>query len=157
MASLPGPEYMSRRRTNLLPASAYRIIDTRELIAAFKDVSGGGGLILTLQAGNLARRLGLAPSLKEIEELKVAAGEYCDMSTFATFCKEVTHESDSPDLLAELFECYDRGNTGKVPLRVVKNVLQNCGEVLTSEEMDAVLAELGGPADEINYKAFCTK
>ena len=36
---------------------------------------------------------GLAPSLGEIEELKAVAGEYCDISTFATFCKGVTKHS----------------------------------------------------------------
>lgn len=32
---------------------------------------------------------GLAPSLREIEELAAVAGEYCDISTFAKFCREV--------------------------------------------------------------------
>lgn len=41
---------------------------------------------------------GLAPSLGEIEELKAVAGEYCDMSTFATFCKEVTKHITSHEL-----------------------------------------------------------
>ena len=46
---------------------------------------------------------GLAPSLGEIEELKAVAGEYCDMSTFATFCKEVTrHIQHTPRALSPL-------------------------------------------------------
>ncbi|KAL8429361.1 hypothetical protein Efla_001199 [Eimeria flavescens] len=130
---------MTRRRSTLLPPSTSRVVGTQELIVAFKDFSG------------------LAPSLKEIEELKAAAGEYCDMSTFATFCKEVTHSADSPELLAELFECYDPEGTGRVPLRVFKSILRNCGEALSQEELDAVLAVLEGPGDEVDYKAFCTR
>ncbi|CDJ32978.1 uncharacterized protein EMH_0049570 [Eimeria mitis] len=143
-------------RPATIPASSrpFRAISSKQLIAAFKDVSGGGGLILTTKAGDLARRLGLAPSLGEIEELKAVAGEYCDMSTFATFCKEVAHSNDSPKLLAELFGCYDPSCTGKVPLRVVRNILQNCGEVLTNDEVDAILEE---STDEVDYGAFCER
>ncbi|CDI87493.1 hypothetical protein, conserved [Eimeria praecox] len=97
---------------------------------------------------------GLAPSLGEIEELKAVAGEYCDMPTFATFCKEVAHINDCPKLLAELFGCYDPSCTGKVPSRVARNILQNCGEVLTKDEIDAVLEP---SADEIDYQAFCER
>ncbi|XP_026193457.1 myosin regulatory light chain, smooth muscle [Cyclospora cayetanensis] len=132
-------------------------ISTKELIAAFKDVSGGGSLILTEEAGNLARRLGFAPSLKECLELKVVAGQYCDMSTFATFCKEVAHRDDTPELLAELFGCYDPSGSGKVSMRIAKNILQNCGETLSGDELNAVLGDLGFSGDEIDYKAFCAK
>ena len=69
----------------------------------------------------------------------------------------MAHCNDTPELLAELFGCYDRKNTGKVPLRVARNILQNCGEVLTNDEMNAVLAEVGASTDEIDYKAFCAR
>ncbi|CDI78304.1 Myosin light chain TgMLC1, related [Eimeria acervulina] len=142
-------------RPGTIPASSRpSSISSKQLIAAFKDVSGGGGLILTTKAGDLARRLGLAPSLGEIEELKAVAGEYCDISTFATFCKGVAHCNDSPKLLAELFGCYDPSCTGKVPLRVVRNILQNCGEVLTNDEVNAVLE---ASTEEVDYKAFCER
>lgn len=66
----------------------------------------------------------------------------------------MAHCSDNPRLLAELFGCYDPSCTGKVPLRVARNILQNCGEVLTSDEIDAVL---GTSSDEIDYQAFCER
>ena len=69
----------------------------------------------------------------------------------------MAHCNDTPELLAELFGCYDRKNTGKVALRVASNILQNCGEVLTNDEMNAVLAEVGASTDGIDFKAFCAR
>lgn len=69
----------------------------------------------------------------------------------------MTHCNDSPKLFSELFCCYDSSNTGKVPLRVAKNILRNCGEVLTNEEIDAVFADLGVSNDEVDYMAFCER
>lgn len=70
------------------------------------------------------------------------------------FCLQVAHCNDSPKLLAELFGCYDPSCTGKVPLRVVRNILQNCGEVLTNDEVNAVLE---ASTEEVDYKAFCER
>lgn len=69
---------------------------------------------------------------------------------------QVVHSHDRPEVLAELFACYDPQNTGKVPLRVAKSLLQNCGEVLTVDEMSAVLADGGVAEDKIDYNAFCS-
>lgn len=154
--SLDGDTSQSGRVTRPFSSLSRDDISTKELIAAFKDVSAGKGLILTSKAGNLARRLGLAPSLKEIEELRTAAGEYCDIPTFSTFCKEVAHSHDRPEALAELFACYDPEGTGRVPSRVARSILQNCGEVLTVDEMSAVLADWGVAGDMIDYNAFCS-
>lgn len=69
---------------------------------------------------------------------------------------QVAHSSESPELLAELFACYDSNNTGKVSLLIVKNILQNCGEVLSSDEVAAVVADLGN-STEIDYREFCKR
>lgn len=149
-----------------------------------------GFLETSLRASSVPCLQGLAPTLKEIEELKNVTGEYCDVSTFVAFCKDVglllrqirgrlllcersapqnrpahtrvspqvVHAEDSPAKFVALFQPYDLECSGKVPMKLFKSLLLNCGEVLSEEELDAVLSRLGLDGSPlIDYREFCVK
>nr|CEL70975.1 TPA: Myosin light chain 3, related [Neospora caninum Liverpool] len=157
-SSSRGPSTADGKGESVRRASHMQASVTQDAIKSqFDAASKGAETISVDQAAEAARKLGLAPSLAEIESLRSAAeNSRVDRAAFAAFCDSAAHE-DEASQLASFFKVWDPKEKGTIPKGVAKNLLQSFGEPLTPEEADFAIHLLADDAETVNYRDFCEK
>ncbi|PFH31489.1 hypothetical protein BESB_029240 [Besnoitia besnoiti] len=133
-------------------------ISEEERRRAFEEAAEGQPQITAEKAAQAARKLGLAPSLADVETLhKNLTGAGVDPQTFAKFCHFCARSEDEGEQLATFFKAWDPTESGFISKAAAKNILRSFGEPLTEEEADFAIRVLADDADRINYREFCDK
>eukprot|EP01057_Protomagalhaensia_wolfi_P001022 Protomagalhaensia_wolfi_Nauph_80__1021@NODE_1591_length_1453_cov_1942_631542_g138_i2_p1_GENE_NODE_1591_length_1453_cov_1942_631542_g138_i2NODE_1591_length_1453_cov_1942_631542_g138_i2_p1_ORF_typecomplete_len208_score46_18EFhand_7/PF13499_6/1_1EFhand_7/PF13499_6/7_8e10EFhand_11/PF08976_11/4_7e02EFhand_11/PF08976_11/2_5e08EFhand_8/PF13833_6/4_8EFhand_8/PF13833_6/0_00094EFhand_6/PF13405_6/4e03EFhand_6/PF13405_6/0_00033EFhand_6/PF13405_6/2_6e03EFhand_9/PF14658_6/6_8e03EFhand_9/PF14658_6/0_0075EFhand len=144
-----GPSKEAQERERAIQEAA-----KSKLNQEFEKVSGGKTQVSAAEAGDVARRLGLAPSQEEIRMLREAKGDSLTQQDVQEWFKTISHAEDDVDHLIVFFQYYDINKSGKLSRTQIKNLLRSYGEPLTDQEIDAILSELGMTGEQIDYAEF---
>jgi Ca2+-binding EF-hand superfamily protein len=102
----------------------------------------------------LLRAAGLAPTQRQLADFQSQLrneGDQISLTRFLEFAIKCGPPSDRiPDMIS-FFAPYDKENTGKIPVRVFKNLLENVGECMKSSEVDEAI-KIFGKGDFVEYK-----
>eukprot|EP01053_Blabericola_migrator_P001660 Blabericola_migrator_1__1659@NODE_1445_length_4532_cov_230_960806_g958_i0_p2_GENE_NODE_1445_length_4532_cov_230_960806_g958_i0NODE_1445_length_4532_cov_230_960806_g958_i0_p2_ORF_typecomplete_len241_score12_17EFhand_11/PF08976_11/1_5e10EFhand_7/PF13499_6/7_4e03EFhand_7/PF13499_6/2_1e05EFhand_6/PF13405_6/0_0013DUF4667/PF15700_5/0_0024EFhand_9/PF14658_6/1_2e04EFhand_9/PF14658_6/0_015WHAMMJMY_N/PF15920_5/1_6e02WHAMMJMY_N/PF15920_5/0_43EFhand_8/PF13833_6/2_1EFhand_8/PF13833_6/78Chorion_2/PF03964_15/0 len=123
---------------------------------AWNSVAGKRSTVTCHEAVSIVRQLGCAPSVNDIDQLKMAHGDNITRENASNFGRQVWR-NDNVDSLIALFKHFDITNSGTVSNRQLRNILCTYGEPMQSKEVDALLRTLGmETAPTIDYRAFLT-
>ncbi|KAF8925427.1 hypothetical protein BGZ58_000821 [Dissophora ornata] len=121
----------------------------------------GSGNIATSSLGDLLRSVGQNPTQAEIQELVAQADPSgSTVVSFDTFTKIALRPdgykpSGKVDDLIDGFKAFDPENTGNISATELRHVLTTMGEVLSTEEVDAFMANAKIEQDgQVNYESF---
>ena len=125
------------------------------LQAAFKEADGDrDGKVHVDDLAFLLRSQGLAPTQKQVfefsEEIKKEGGSFTFNRFLEIAVKCGRNEVKALDLI-EFFAPYDPSNSGKISVKVFRNLMENVGEMFTRNEVDEIIKEFA-VKDEIDYK-----
>eukprot|EP01071_Lankesteria_metandrocarpae_P012748 Lankesteria_metandrocarpae@DN6226_c0_g1_i1.p1 len=138
-------------------AAVEAIVKKSELEEKFDVVSGGEKYISFGDATALARELGFAPSLADMERVRQKNGDNIDMDLFKGLLKEYAHSEDTRDHLISVFRHYDSNGSGQLSKKQIRNLLSSFGEPLTEKEIDDLFSKLGVSSDPVNYEEVITR
>lgn len=128
------------------------VVEVDELKQKFND-EASNGYIQTEQAGRIARSIGLAPSFADVDKA-ISNGSTMNYTQFQQFCSDCTHSEDKVDDLVQVFRYYDKSNSGKLSQKQIAFILSTWGEPLSSSEVDAMLKDIIGVEDPVDYIKF---
>lgn len=135
-----------------------------ETVAMFKDAFAmfdrdGEGFILTRELGPIMRSMGYGPTEAEladmINEVDSDGEGIVDYETFQTLMSRHAKTLETVKELMEAFLVYDREKKGAVSCSDLRQVLQQVGEKLSSEEVDEIINSAeNAPGGHIYYEEF---
>ncbi|PFH31610.1 putative myosin light chain MLC4 [Besnoitia besnoiti] len=139
-----------------------RRIDAWKLEAAFCEITGNSKIIEKKDGiALLARYLGLAPSRQEVDTFFQMVNGRCDLATFRRFCSLLVHDEDKAENFRQLFQVYDRDQTGKLKKKVLRMIFCNIGEAFSAEDWRNLeqVFDLAGKSDDdlISYDSLVNK
>ncbi|EZG55226.1 putative myosin light chain [Gregarina niphandrodes] len=143
----------SVEKTQEEPIPTGPVLKPNEVESMMKEITGSTSGCTPEQAADVARRLGGAPSLAEIQELKARKGQNISAKDIEEWMKTCGH-NDTVDNLVKFFEHYDKSHSGKLTRNQLSHLLRTYGEPLTDAEFNAILADMGMTGDQIDYRAF---
>ncbi|XP_077967186.1 uncharacterized protein LOC120342961 [Styela clava] len=119
-----------------------------------------GGPIQVEQAGDVLRKMGLTPTLEEIEEYKLEIDpQYMGDISYETmldlYAKLVKPPHELEDEIAKAFRILDKDKNGFIDATELRNTLTTIGEALTEDEVDEMIAYMDTNGDgKILYENF---
>lgn len=122
---------------------------------AFKEAdTDRDGKVAASEIGNLMRSQGLAPSEKQVGEyisMINREGGFFVAKQFLDFCVLCGRNDSRLSDFLEFFAPYDAQNTGKIPVAVFRNLMENVGEVFKRSEVDELVRDFS-KGDSIDYR-----
>ena len=130
---------------------------TEALLAAFREVDRDrDGKVAAAEIGKMLRTQGLAPTEKQVAEFVAEITGEGGVFTSARFL-EIAVKCGRNDArvsdLAEFFAPYDLLNSGKIPIKVFRNLMENVGEVFRRGDVDELLRDFA-QGDLVDYRAM---
>ena len=142
-----------------MSVSAAEVLFGRKKVEAMSEAfneadTDRDGKVAAAEIGNLMRSQGLAPSQKQVAEyisIINREGGFFVARQFLDFCVLCgRNESRLSDFL-DFFATYDQQNTGKIPVAVFRNLMENVGEVFKRSEVDELVRDFAR-GDTIDYR-----
>ncbi|GMR33022.1 hypothetical protein PMAYCL1PPCAC_03217 [Pristionchus mayeri] len=137
---------------------------TPEQIAEFKEAFSlfdrdGDGSITTKDLGTVMRSLGQKPTVTEllemVDEVDVDGNGTIDFPEFLSMMTRKRKDIDCEEEIREAFKVYDRDGNGVISAAELRLVMQDLGEKLSEEEVNAMIAEADIDGDgQVNYEEF---
>ena len=130
---------------------------TEALLGAFREADKDrDGKVAGAEVGKLLRAQGLAPTEKQVAEFVGEIASEGGSMTGARFL-ELAVKCGRNDArvsdLAEFFGPYDPQNSGKIPVKVFRNLMENVGETFRRSEVDELVRDFAA-GDFVDYKAM---
>lgn len=126
-----------------------------EMKRQFNDVARRGYVDVDT-AAFLARKHCLAPSNEDLVRFLQKNGKSMNYQLFLNFLEQCTHPEDNAEYMFSFFEQYDATGSGFLTKKQLCNLLQTWGEVLSSQEIEAFLAEFEID-NNVNYRELCKR
>ena len=126
-------------------------IDTFKEIFSYFDKKGDGLLNTdswySSDLGLALRAAGMVATSHDIAALKkkhsgAKDGEFIDFESFLNCIAELSITEATPDSIKSAFYLFDKNDNGLIQISEFKHVLSSIGDVLTEEEMDAIISAL---------------
>lgn len=132
--------------------------NVQRFLDAFADRDRGGtGTISGSEVPHLLRSNGLAPTELQVSQyLAEAGGPDGKVTTdqVLSFCVRTGKDESTLDELSLFFAPFDPDDKGVVPKHVFRNLMTNVGESFPPEQVDDMIADICGGANEIDYRNF---
>ena len=116
-----------------------------QMLQAFKEAdTDKDGKVAASEIGNLMRSQGLAPSEKQVGEyisLLTREGGFFIPQRFLEICVQCGRNDSRLSDFLEFFAPYDPQATGKIPVLVFRNLMENVGEVFKRSEVDELIRD----------------
>ena len=93
---------------------------------------------------------------KPLENLRMNnGGEFFSQKDYQDLCTEFTKNEDTPEDLMEAFKFWDSDGSGKVTTEEIRQALTTLGDVLSEDEINALIKE-ADPTDlgVIDYESY---
>src|SRR3989338_3689092 len=116
----------------------------------------GDGTITAEELGLVLRELGQNPSQAQLNEMikgvdKDGSGSI-EFEEFLQMCQQKTDANGEEEELRAAFKVFDRDGNGFISAQELRGVMQNLGEVLTQEDVDAMIKEADVDGDgQVNF------
>ncbi|XP_061171967.1 uncharacterized protein LOC133181492 [Saccostrea echinata] len=132
-----------------------------ETLAMFKNAFSlfdrdGEGIVLTRELGPIMRSMGYSPTEEEladmINEVDSEGEGIIDYETFQLLMSKYVKTMDTVDELMEAFLVYDRDRKGYVSPDDLRQVLQQVGDKLSTEEMEEIIKSAEHTEGQIHYE-----
>jgi len=137
---------------------------TQEEIAAYRHAftlfdADGDGTISIKELHEVMKSLGQNPTETEIEDMiNEVDSDRNGTIDFEEFCKMMTTPTKDVDFEAEMksaFKVFDHDGSGTISLDELRRVMKSFGEILTEDELDAMIKEVDKNGDgSIDYQEF---
>ena len=126
-------------------------------ITAFKEVdTDQDGRVSAIEIGNMLRSQGLAPTQKQVaqylDELQKEGGSFV-LQRFLDICVSCGRNDTRATDLLDFFSPFDPQGTGKVSVKVFRNLMENVGEVFRRTEVDEIIKDFA-KGDDIDYRSM---
>jgi len=89
----------------------------------------------------IMRSLGLSPTISELATYLKQKGGRMAFSDFLEVMHVHSRVENLPKEVVNAFKAADNNNTGVIPAKQLRNMLQNWGECLSSKEVDRIFRE----------------
>merc|ERR1719449_471521 len=143
---------------------AFKVNLTQDQVEEFKEAfalfdKDGDGTITADELGVVMRSLGRKPTM---EELKAMIAEVDDDGSgqiefpeFLSLMASKLQDTDSIEEMREAFLVFDRDRSGSVTASELKHVMNNFGETVTDEEVEAMIQQADEDGDgELSFDDF---
>jgi len=137
---------------------------TAEEKAAYKHAfdlfdTDRSGTISVKELHDVMKELGQTPTETEIEDMiNEVDSDRNGTIDFDEFCKMMTTPTKDVDFEAEMkaaFGVFDHDGSGTISLDELRRVMKSFGEILTEDELDAMIKEVDKNGDgSIDYQEF---
>lgn len=120
----------------------------------------GSGTICTSEFGMVLRAIGLNPSDEEIvkfvRQLDSNNSGRIEKDEFRDFYKDYKKKhKNSDEAIVNAFKLFDKDNNGFIEAKELKAILSHCGQKISDEEVEEMIAVADVDNDgKINYKEF---
>lgn len=130
---------------------------TEALLGAFREADKDrDGKVGASEIGRLLRSQGLAPTEKQVgeyvAELQTEGGFFTTARLLEIAVKCGRNDTRASDLL-EFFAPYDPQNSGKIPVKIFRNLMENVGETFRRHEVDELVRDFA-VGEVIDYRAM---
>merc|ERR1711924_227659 len=94
------------------------------------------------EIGHLMRAQGLVPTEAQIDQyIREAKNLNIDFERYLGLCVRTGKDDSRFEDLVQFFAPFDPKGTGRLPVKVFRNLMQNMGESFRSEEVDEILRD----------------
>jgi Ca2+-binding EF-hand superfamily protein len=130
---------------------------TEALLGAFREADRDrDGKVGGSEIGKMLRSQGLAPTEKQVgefvSEIAREGGNFTG-ARFLEFAVKCGKNDARASDLAEFFAPYDTSNSGKIPVKVFRNLMENVGEPFRRGEVDELVRDFAN-GEVVDYKAM---
>ena len=114
----------------------------------------GDGSVSVKELPKMIRALGANPSPEEIEDMleEFDSNETMEIDEFTYIAAHHLRACDAETELVNSFRIFDRDNTGKISVDMVKKILKNISVPLTDEQIEKLLRKTGTESDMVDYR-----
>ena len=127
------------------------------MLAAFREADQDrDGRVVSSEIGNLLRSQGLTPTQKQVaqfvEEINGEGGSFVP-ERFLDLAVACGRNDARIGELVDFFTPFDPFGTGKIPVRVFRNLMENVGETFKRGEVDELVRDFAAH-EMVDYKAM---
>eukprot|EP00746_Dinoflagellata_sp_MGD_P006784 gnl/MRDRNA2_/MRDRNA2_113368_c0_seq1.p1 gnl/MRDRNA2_/MRDRNA2_113368_c0~~gnl/MRDRNA2_/MRDRNA2_113368_c0_seq1.p1 ORF type:complete len:205 (-),score=35.93 gnl/MRDRNA2_/MRDRNA2_113368_c0_seq1:180-725(-) len=129
---------------------------TTEMIKSFQEWEHSHeGQVNVSDLGVLMRAQGLTPSESQLAMYrKSLKNDVVDLPNFLEFCAQTGRDEADFEDLVQFFLPFDEKQTGRIPVHVFRNLMQNMGERFLAEEVDEMIRDCCSNDQSIDYREF---
>ena len=127
------------------------------LLAAFREADfDKDGKVGASEIGRMLRSQGLAPTEKQVSEYVAEInrdGGFFTGHRFLEVAVRLGRNDTRASDLVQFFAPYDPENSGKIPVKVFRNLMENVGETSKRGEVDELVGDFAS-GDVVDYRAM---
>lgn len=136
---------------------------TKDQLSEFKEAFGlfdqnSDGHISASELAEVMQSLGQMPSEEEVREMlanaDVDSNGTIEWEEFVMMMENKARDIDTREEINEAFKAFDLGGDGKITPTILMEGMATLGEVLTEEECEKIIQEVGSDGKTVNFAQF---